>query len=576
MSRILLLLIFLLWMAWTPRPVPGQAAAPGASPAAEATIPDAPDRNGASLRAPAQGADATPAGPAVPDPRVGLPVFLGFYVLMLGVMRLWSRLLARNVSADTLDRSLRRFSNVMLFVRLMVPTWFGIGLFVLGWGEWVNGLFEALYRPAPSLRGLQLPGLLVGTFPAFLAWVGLWWSQYPAEHSLREHNLVDQLEAGQPVYAPPTFREYFTANLRLQVLFTVAPVLAIVVLRDVLALVLRPFMTPGSGVSDGIEFGAMLGSTVLVFVLAPEMLRRVLHTQPLPDSPLRRRLEDLCRRVGMRYRDILLWHTQNNMGNAAVMGIFPPVRYILLSDLLLERMDDEQIEAVFAHEVGHVVHRHMAWYVVVIMIFTLGLVSLERMAGLAGPRLAFVDTLPQDLRQVLSVVAPMAGFLMFFGFFSRRFERQADVYAARTIEASRRGQGSGPGIQGGSTAPVASDPSSPAPRDPSAEPSHVGPYGATVFASALHRVAVMNNMPLLPRRRPRRGFFRRLGHSLDLLVEAFHNWLHGSVPHRMAYLRGLSADPALTGRFDRFMLRLYCALLFALFASAAFVFASSL
>ena len=41
----------------------------------------------------------------------------------------------------------------------------------------------------------------------------------------------------------------------------------------------------------------------------------------------------------------------------------PHVRYILLSDLLLERMDDEQIEAVFAHEVGHVVHRHMAWYV---------------------------------------------------------------------------------------------------------------------------------------------------------------------------------------------------------------------
>jgi hypothetical protein len=86
----------------------------------------------------------------------------------------------------------------------------------------------------------------------------------------------------------------------------------------------------------------------------------------------------------------------------------------------------------------------------------------------------------------------------------------------------------------------------------------------------------MNNIPLGPRRRPRRGVFRRLGHSLDQFVEAIHNWFHGSVHHRMAYLRGLSTDPGLTHRFDRFMLRLYCTLLFILFASAAFVFASSL
>jgi hypothetical protein len=108
------------------------------------------------------------------------------------------------------------------------------------------------------------------------------------------------------------------------------------------------------------------------------------------------------------------------------------------------------------------------------------------------------------------------------------------------------------------------------------ESSVVGPYGATVFASALHRVAVMNNIPLVPRRRPRRGLFRRMGHSVDMSVETIRNWFHGSVPHRMAYLRSLSTDPSLTHRFDRFMVKLYCTLLFVLFASAAFVFASSI
>jgi len=35
-------------------------------------------------------------------------------------------------------------------------------------------------------------------------------------------------------------------------------------------------------------------AAALVFLFAPEILRRVLHTEPLPNSPLRRRLEALC------------------------------------------------------------------------------------------------------------------------------------------------------------------------------------------------------------------------------------------------------------------------------------------
>src|SRR5207237_2960251 len=201
-----------------------------------------------------------------------------------------------------------------------------------------------------------------------------------------------------PVHAPPTFRSYFLSNLRLQILFTTVPVLAIILLRDVFALGVAAWRGPGALKDDAVDFATMLLSTALVFALAPEILRRVLQTQPLPDSPLRRRLEAMCRRVGMRYRDILLWRTQNNMGNAAVMGIIPPVRYVLLSDLLLERMDDEQIEAVFAHEVGHVVHRHMAWYVVVIMVFTLALVC----AGRFMPKdLSVPEGVPQGLVEVL-------------------------------------------------------------------------------------------------------------------------------------------------------------------------------
>jgi STE24 endopeptidase len=424
----------------------------------------------------------------------------------------------------------------------------------LGWADLVHTLARRAWDP------LQLPSILIGTLPAFAAWAGLWWSQYPADRMLREQSLLDELEADLPVHAPPTFRTYFLSNLRLQLLFTAVPILAIIGMRDLIATVLRGWTGPQA------EFATMLLSTGLVFVLAPEILRRVLQTQPLPDSPLRRRLEALCRRVGMRYRDILLWHTDNNMGNAAVMGIIPPVRYILLSDLLLERMDDEQIEAVFAHEVGHVVHRHMAWYVVVILIFMLLIVSVGQFVP--DPPPAIIGIPESVIKDVLLPVAAFVGFLVYFGFLSRRFERQADVYAARIIErsASERAAAAAGAAPGGE---------SPAPPLPSpAVTNHVGQYGATVFASALHRVALMNNIPIGPRRSPRRGLARRLGHVVDGLVDSLHNWLHGSIHHRMAYLRGLSTDPGATTRFDRFMIGLYCTLLFMLFACAAFVVAS--
>ena len=76
--------------------------------------------------------------------------------------------------------------------------------------------------------------------------------------------------------------------------------------------------------------------------------------------------------------------------------------------------------------------------------------------------------------------------------------------------------------------------------------THVGPYGVTVFASALHRVAVINNIPVAAR-----------------------SWCHGSIAKRMKYLHELSADPSHTTRFDRFMGKLYVALVLALVVCGA-------
>ena len=468
-SRFLILFLFLIWMAW--RADPDQRG----------------DTSGLSI---------------------GL--FFGFYAFAVGILGLWSRLIARRVQGTGLRHRVHFFDNVIFGAKIGVLIWFGVGVFFLTWGNLVVQMMGPLNQ-----WPLQLVPTMVGTLPGIGTWMLLWWAQYPAERALREQNAMIEFNEDLPLRNPPSFKSFFLLNLRLQILFTAVPLLMILLIHDLVILALQ-LQAP----SEKAEGAITLLSALVVFVMAPVIVRRVLNTQPLPASPLRWRLEAFCRDHGLKYRDILLWRTDHNLGNAAVMGIIPQVRYILMSDLLLETMSDDQIEAVFAHEVGHVVHRHMIWY----LVFFKGLLAALAVTALVVEwYMRFVHLpgwVPMDL---LMTLLGAGGFLLAFGFVSRRFERQADVFAARQIQ--RR-----------AVAEIGAS-----------ERGHVGPYGARVFASALHRVAVINGLPVSGR--------------------LWRNWLHGSIATRMDYLQTISGDPDRTRKFDRFMAGLYAFLIAALVLS---------
>jgi STE24 endopeptidase len=432
-------------------------------------------------------------------------------LLVVLFMGLWSRVIARNLRGSNLHRSLRRFHQSLTVARFLIPVWFAIAIFALGWGDLVVKMLGPLKN-----WPVELPGMLLGTAPAFLAWMALWWAQFPADRALREQTMLIQFDHDLPVHPPPRFWGYFTSNLRLQVLFTLVPVASILFIKDISAVLvtvvtganLRELSSqPGESPA---EVAAMMLAIVLVVLFMPELLRHVLATQPLPDSPLRRRLEALCRRTGLRYREILLWKTNYNMGNAAVMGLIPQVRYILLSDMLLETMSDKQIEAVFAHELGHVKHRHMTWYVVLFATMMLlmagpGQFVLNHFSDPRNPRWPGPDAI-----NAIGALVGVLTFLLVFGFLSRWFERQADVFAARIMEQEEGTSVLGLALPGA--------------------PSYVGKYGATTFTSALQRVAAVNNIPLSAR-----------------------NFTHGSIAERVRYLQSLSSDPTRTVQFDRWM-----------------------
>jgi STE24 endopeptidase len=488
------------------------------------------------------------------DPGDGAFTFLAGFALIVLCMGVWSRVLARHLSGENLHIAIRRFTRAMYFARLLIPAWFAVGLFALGWASLVEWMLGRVAQ-----WPVEVPGAILGTLPALLAWVGLWWAQYPADRALREQSMLVQLNEDLPIHRGPGLWGYVSSNLRLQVLFTLIPVLLILFLRDVACVVLWKTgvieVDPADGtvMPQGAEIWVTVVALALVFVFVPEVLRHVLKTEPLPPGALRNRLESLCRRSGLKYRQILLWHTDNNMGNAAVMGILPQVRYILLSDLLLETMTNEQIEAVFAHEIGHVVHRHMSWYAVFIAIMMAGLFGPEQWIEQKLGSVGHSSNL-RDMLNLVAVVAGCGGFFFLFGCLSRWFERQADVYAARTMQRyDSLGAGYAPQLAGASGG---------------AEPgSYVGRYGAELFASALHRVAVINNIPLEPQRVRGSGLLGRTGAVLDRVVELANNWFHGSISTRMRYLRDLSGDPNRTSDFDRRMSVLYAMLVLALIVS---------
>jgi STE24 endopeptidase len=454
---------------------------------------------------------------------------------MVALIAVWARWLLHRFRYKFGPLPTRRFAWAVSFARMGMVGWYGYVLYAMGFGTWV----DQWLAPLTALH-LRLPGIIVGTAPVILGWIALWWAAYPVERATREQNLLADLNSGLTPRAPPSLAQTLASNFRMQVLFFFAPVLAIWCLRDLSALVSGAFDVPMGGQAEAIVF---VTSVLLVFLASPELMIRVLRARPLAPSPLRDRLETMARQLNLRYRDILVWHTSHGVGNAAVMGLIPRVRYILLTDLLIETLDDRQIEAVFAHEAGHVKHRHLVWYVVFFAIFMLALSgpgewSYRMLLGVVG-----LDELPANLIVWLSMTGL---FLMMFGMLSRLFEKQADIFAARSIESLERSQQSSA-------------------RPPLATP--VGPVGAESFVSALRRVAEINHLPAWRPPRPRNLLLAGANQLLDVAV----NFMHPSIPDRVDHLRDVAAHEVHTRRFDNKVLIVMLGMLVVLVALSAWV-----
>jgi Zn-dependent protease with chaperone function len=173
------------------------------------------------------------------------------------------------------------------------------------------------------------------------------------------------------------------------------------------------------------ELGAWLAALLLFVGLGlafPFLARWIWKTSPLPPGALRDSLEGIARRLGFRGREILVWKTGGLSANAAVVGLLPAARYVVLTDALLRLLSAREVEAVFGHEVGHARCRHAASLFLYAGAWVLVAVGAARLL----PELPLVG---EALVVLVGLLAMWTG----FGYLARRFELEADLFGAAAV-----------------------------------------------------------------------------------------------------------------------------------------------
>jgi Zn-dependent protease with chaperone function len=164
-----------------------------------------------------------------------------------------------------------------------------------------------------------------------------------------------------------------------------------------------------------------LAFIVLTIILLPPLAVRIWQCPKMNDPDL----DDFCRQANFKHAGFRIWKILNNSMTAAIIGIIAKLRYILFTQKLLDKVPKRCITAILAHEIGHSYHKHLFFYPFILM----GMIVIASLT----PLLIYIPR--EDSSTLFSLLSfiffglTMAIYFRFvFGYFSRIFERQADLH----------------------------------------------------------------------------------------------------------------------------------------------------
>ena len=162
---------------------------------------------------------------------------------------------------------------------------------------------------------------------------------------------------------------------------------------------------------------------------------------PLEEGSLRSKIETYAIKVGFKLDNIFVidGSKRSTKANAYFSG-FGSEKRVTLYDTLINDLEEDEIVAVLAHEVGHYKKKHIVFNLITsigLTGFTLWLLSLF----IGNPMLSEALNVSQPSFHIgliafgvlYSPISEITGLVM--NYFSRKFEYQADDYAKNTFEA---------------------------------------------------------------------------------------------------------------------------------------------
>jgi len=148
---------------------------------------------------------------------------------------------------------------------------------------------------------------------------------------------------------------------------------------------------------------------------------------------LERHLIGIANRVSVPLKAIYVMRTgANSLPNAFIAGLFGRMRFVFVSEGLLKCPRDE-LEAIFAHELGHARLHHPTLFLVYGLGFLGTVVWLVARLWNIGPAFEGATGVSAALWGAVMALGLVAAFFSGFGWISRRFEQTADAYAASLV-----------------------------------------------------------------------------------------------------------------------------------------------
>ncbi|KAA3617827.1 MAG: M48 family peptidase [Calditrichaeota bacterium] len=174
--------------------------------------------------------------------------------------------------------------------------------------------------------------------------------------------------------------------------------------------------------------------SIIIGKIAPQVIFPLFYKfEKLNDESLLTRMKSLAEKGKFSLEGVYRFDMSKSTkkANAAFTGMGKTKR-IILGDTLIEKFNEDEIEGVFAHEVGHYVHKHIIQGVVVgtissyLSLYIAHLVFSEIIVKYNFSSVADLAALP-ILSLIITVISLISSPLS--NMLSRHNERQADTYA---------------------------------------------------------------------------------------------------------------------------------------------------